>query len=295
MDFKALKTFHAIVELGGFQRAAEALQYAQSTVTIQIQKLESDLGVKLFARYGKRIQLTEEGRLLSLETVSLLNSIDDIKKLLETAGTGYAGRVRIAANEPSASIRLPSIIADFCMNRPNVQLSLEVGGTDLVAAKVEAGTVDFGICSPIPSQTDLVYEPLFEERFVLLMSSQNPLADQQCVALNDLSAQRMLMKERTCHYRTMIEWSLMEKGNNPFTGIEVGSFEAIKRMVQANLGISFVPEVTVAELPLGTAVRNLVGTDLTLSIGLLYRTNTRMGKAAATLLQACRSGLSENV
>lgn len=291
MDFKALKTFHAIVELGGFQRAAELLRYAQSTITLQIQRLESDLGVKLFDRYGKRIQLTEEGRLLSMETGGLLNSIDEIKKLLQAASTGYAGRVRIAANEPTASIRLPSIIADFCIKRPQVQLSLDIGGTDAVAAKVAEGAADFGVCSPIQSQTDLVYEPLLEERFVLLMSTRNPLADKAGVTLDDLSGQRMLMKERTCHYRAMIEWSLMEKGNNPFTGIEIGSFEAIKRMVQEDLGVSFVPEATVAELPPGTIARTLVEADLTHSIGLLYKSNANMGKAAEALFHACRSGL----
>lgn len=295
VDLRALKTFHTIVKRGGFQKAAEALQYAQSTVTIQIQKLESDLGVKLFSRYGKRVQLTEEGRLLSHEAESLLNSVDDIKKLLETASTGYAGRVRIAANEPTASMRMPSIIADYCVKRPNVQLSMEVGGTDMIAAKVAEGKVDFGICSPVPSQTELVYEPLLQERFVLLMSGTNPLADQPYVSLHDLSTQRILMKEQTCHYRAMIEWSLMGKVDHLFTGIEVGSFEAMKGMVQANLGIAFVPAVTVAELPPGTTTRDLVGADLRLSIGLLYRTNTNMGKAASALLQACRTGLSADL
>lgn len=294
MDFKALKTFHTIVELDGFQKAAEELQYAQSTVTVQIQKLESDLGVKLFDRYGKRIKLTEEGRLLSLEAGSLLNTIEDMKKLLANAGTGYAGRVRVAANEPSASLRLPFILADFCRERPQVQLSLDIGGTKFVAEKVEEGSVDFGLCSPpaTQSQSNLIYEPVFEERFVLLMSSQNPLADRPDLTLDDLSTQRMLMKERTCHYRTMIEWSMMEKGSHPFSGIEVGSFEALKRMVQANLGISFVPEVSVTELPPGTVSRTLVGTNLTLSIGLLYRADSNMSKAAESLLSLLRLRLA---
>lgn len=233
--------------------------------------------------------------MLSPEAGSLLNTIEDIQELLADAGRGYAGRVRVAANEPSASLRLPFILADFCRERPQVQLSLDIGGTKFVAEKVEEGDADFGLCSPPASQANLIYEPLFEEHFELLMSSQNPLADRSDLTLSDLSTQRMLMKERTCHYRTMIEWFMMKQGSHAFSGIEVGSFEALKRMVQANLGISFVPKVSVTELPPGTVSRTLIGTNLSLSIGLIYRADTNMSKAAESLLGLLRIrlGVSE--
>ncbi|QQE78251.1 LysR family transcriptional regulator [Alicyclobacillus sp. SO9] len=293
MDFKALKTFHTIVELDGFQKAADVLQYAQSTVTVQIQNLESDLGVKLFDRHGKRVKLTEEGRLLSLKTGSLLNAIEDIKRLLTSAGSGYAGRVRIAANEPSASLRLPMILADFCRERPQVQLSLDVGGTEFITETIAEGRADFGLCSPPVTQTNLFYEPLFDEQFVLLVSTQNPLANRPDLTMDDLSTERILMKERTCQYRAMIERSLMEQVSYPGSGVEVGSFEALKGMVQANLGVSFVPEISAAQLPPGTVARTLVDTTVHLPIGLLYRTDLTMSKAAQSLLEIFRGQLRQ--
>ena len=113
MDLRALKTFEACVRHGHFLKAAEELQYAPSTVTLQIQRLEADLGVSLFVRDGKRVIVTEAGRWLHQEATALLKTIGTMRQTVSDIASGDNGSVRFAAIEPVASQRLATIIADF--------------------------------------------------------------------------------------------------------------------------------------------------------------------------------------
>ncbi|MFD0681361.1 MULTISPECIES: LysR family transcriptional regulator [unclassified Paenibacillus] len=91
MDLKTLKTFQMIVTYGSFIRAAEEMNYAQSTVTMQIQKLESDLGVQLIER-GKKIQLTEVGRLFHERSLHIVKDLEQLQNTMSDMQLGEAGR-----------------------------------------------------------------------------------------------------------------------------------------------------------------------------------------------------------
>ncbi|UUZ81071.1 LysR family transcriptional regulator [Paenibacillus sp. P26] len=290
MDLKMLKTFLTIVRLGGFQKTAEELQYAQSTISMQIQKLEADLGVTLFVRDGKRIRLTEAGRMLSRQAEPLLKSAESLREALAGVGQGMAGQVRIASVEPAATSRLSPVLADFSKERPAVKLSLEIGNTDFVCGRVASGHADFGLCSPV-SSGGLRYEPLFQETFSLLVAMENPLSQEPALSSDSLHGQRLLLKERTCHYRAMMEISLAEKACMTENAIEVGSFEAIKQLVQRNLGIAFIPDILLKHIPDGTVVRQVSDLDLKLTIGLVYREEAYSPQAAEILMENIRQSL----
>lgn len=98
MDLKTLKTFQMIVKYGSFVRAAEEMNYVQSTVTMQIQKLESDLGVQLIER-GKKIQLTEAGRLFHDQSLQIVKSMEQLQTNLSDLKLGEAGNIRIGVTE----------------------------------------------------------------------------------------------------------------------------------------------------------------------------------------------------
>ncbi len=102
MDLKAVKTFHRIVALGGFNRAAEELNYAQSTVTMQIQKLEAELGARLIER-GKTFELTEAGRLFLEQSAPIVRDIDQLQDTITGLALGETGDVRLGVVEPIAS------------------------------------------------------------------------------------------------------------------------------------------------------------------------------------------------
>src|SRR5688572_28459500 len=169
MELRHLETFHAAVRHGSFVRAAESLQYAQSTITLQVQQLEHSLGVKLFERDGRRLRLTEASRLLHDRTERLLEGVTSLRETLASLSTGESGFVRFGDIEPVTSRRLMPLLVQFSNERPQVRLSIEVSGTASVSERVSCGELDAGLCSPPASRLGLRFEPLLVEPMALLV------------------------------------------------------------------------------------------------------------------------------
>jgi DNA-binding transcriptional LysR family regulator len=291
MDLRQLQTFQAVVEHGSFMRAAEALRYAQSTITLHIQQLEADLGVPLFARQGKKAQLTEAGRLLRAEAAHILGRAEALRRTMRELSGGQAGYVRLGAIEPAASLRLPALLAPFCAERPRVRLALEVGGTRALAQRVAAGDLDLGIVSPPPASMGLAFEPLFVERLALLAPEEHPLARAETIGAHDLRGHRLLLTEQICAYRQAIEQALLEQGADTYSGIEIGSMIALKYAVQQGLGVGLVPVIIACPPPPGTVLREIERLELGLPVGLARRADDALSPATEALLALLRTGL----
>ena len=289
MELRHLETFQAIVQEGSFVGAAEKLQYAQSTITIHIQQLEAELGVKLFARRGKHLRLTEAGRALQEQADALLKRYLALQQTMQEIVAGEAGHVRLGAIEPTASMRLAPLLVSFCQEYPKLQLTLEVGSAPMMIERVASCDLDFALCSLPESQTGLTFEPLFLEELRVLLPERHPLASKVPLTPADLLDQRLLLTERGCGYRGIIEKTLLSQGTNPFSGIEMGSFEVIKRAVQCGLGIAIMPVATATPPPSQTLLRKLHGVDLCLPVGLVSqheaRVSSRAQRALFTFLQ----------
>ena len=295
MDLRHLQTFQAVVEHGSFLRAAEALQYAQSTITLHIQQLEADLGVRLFARQGKKVQLTEAGRLVRDEAGQILACVEGLRRTMRELAGGEAGRVRLGSIEPTASRRLPPLLVPFYAARPQVRLALEVGGTQAICQRVAAGELDLGITSPPPASLGLLFEPLFVEHMALLAPEGHPLAAAESIVARDLGGQRLLLTEQGCAYREITERALAEQGAAPLPSIEIGSVRALTWAVQRGLGVAIVPAVEASPLPPGTLLRELPGLDLGLAVGLVRRAGDTLSPATEALLVALRERLREPI
>ncbi|MCR2805589.1 LysR family transcriptional regulator [Paenibacillus soyae] len=287
MDLRALKTFETCVRLGHFLKAAEELQYAPSTVTLQIQRLEADLGVSLFVRDGKRMIVTEAGRWLHQEASALLKSVGAIRQNVTDIAEGDNGSVCFAAIEPVASQQLATVIAGFCKTRPKVEVTMEVGGSRSIAERVQAGELDFGVCSAPPTKLALEFEPLVEERLGVMLSTNHPLADREHIMASDLAGQTVLVKEPTCIYRKLWESAIDGVGRNQFSCMEVGSFFVIQQMVNAEFGIGIVPIYSGLEQE-GLVIRPMADLNPVVEVGIAYKNINFLGKAAVLLMDAIR-------
>jgi LysR family transcriptional regulator, regulator of the ytmI operon len=293
MELRQLLTFQTVVRTGSLLRAAEELQYAQSTITLHIQQLEADLGVKLFARQGRRVQLTPAGSQLRDSAGHLLQEAIQIQLTMTELALGETGHIRLGVIEPTASLRLPGLLVPFFSGRPRVRLTVEVGGTQTISSQVAGGSLDLGICSPPPADLGLEFEPLFREALVLLVPQSHPLAAGEGVEIDQLNGQRLLLTERHCAYREVTERTLLESGANPYSGIEIGSLEALKHAVQCGLGVALLPAVGVTPPPQGTVVRVLQNVDLALPVGLIRRSGDLTGRVQEIFLAQVRAHLRE--
>ncbi len=294
MEFRHLQTFQAIAQEGSFLKAAEKLQYAQSTITLHIQQLEAELGVKLFSRHGKRTELTVAGRTLIEYADQLLNRAASLQQTMIDLVAGEAGHLRIASIEPIASIYLPKILAKFCHAYPKVRLTLEVGVTQVISQRVAAGLIDVVICSPPSANLSLTFELLLHDPIVLLLPEAHPLATSDTILASSLSQERMILTEEHCPYRHLFEKALLSEGINPFSGIEVMSLEALKQMVCHGLGIGVMPAAAIATLPAHTIARNISGLDLKLPVGIGFQPEAYFPDSALyKLISALRDGLKD--
>ncbi|HEY7126957.1 MAG TPA: LysR family transcriptional regulator [Ktedonobacterales bacterium] len=294
MELRQLLTFQTVVRTGSLLRAAEELQYAQSTITLHIQQLEADLGVKLFARQGKRVQLTEAGRNLRDSADRLLEEATRIQEMMAELVQGETGHIRLGVIEPTASLRLPGLLVPFFTKRPRVRLTLEVGGTQSISYQVATGKLDLGVCSPPPAHLGLHFEPLFNEALVLLAPQTHSLAASETVTPDQLAGQRLLLTEQHCAYREVTERALLSRGTNPYSGIEIGSMEAIKHAVQLGLGVAIVPALVVTPPPAGTVTRKIEQAQLFLSVGFIRRNEPApVGRVHEVFLAELREHLCE--
>ncbi|WP_152401413.1 LysR family transcriptional regulator [Paenibacillus cellulositrophicus] len=291
MDIRTIKTFQTIMKLGSFQRAAEDLQYGQSTVTMHIQKLESDLGVKLLER-GKKLKLTEAGRLFHQNADTLLKNYDYLVTTMNELIQGEAGVVRLGVMEPTASYRLPQILAPFMQQYPKVQVSIQIGNTFILSQMLNEGLIDLAICSTPETGVGHVFEPLFNERLALLIPDTHRLAAKDMIFLRDLQNENILITTSVCPYRKKLETSLLEKGGSPYSGMEIGNMAALKYYVQAQFGIAVVPVITAIPNPEGTVLKNIHDLDSGLVTGLLRKPNgSSLSSAAEKLIAILRKEL----
>ncbi|MEI2397971.1 LysR family transcriptional regulator [Paenibacillus phytohabitans] len=273
MEIRLIKTFQTIVKLGNFQRAAEALQYSQPTITIQIKKLEEELGVKLFER-GKTITLTTAGRLFHERAGSLLQEYDDLNVALADFIQGETGLIRVGASEPSASKRLPDILASFTRQKTKVQTKVTIGTTRELAGMLLEDRLDLVLCNQPEPHLELEFYPLLKETFKLIVPDDHPLAWREDLHLKDLKDEKFLFTPGSCAFRIRIEEMITKHiGKLRQSSIEVAGITVIKYFVQSKLGIALAPEVAVMPPIPGTVVKDVADLMEGPSLGILTRRN----------------------
>jgi len=268
MEFKHLQTFQAVAAEGSFLKASEKLQYAQSTITLHIQKLEEELGVQLFSRQNRRTELTVAGRTLQSHADHLLYRAEQLQQAMAGLVTGEEGHLRIGSVEPVASVHLPVVLVAFCRQYSKVRLTLEVGVTQTISRRVAAGELDLAVCSPPAANLNLNFYPLFEDPISLLVPASHAIAKKKNITVTALAKERLILTEEHCPYRDVLEKALLSRSINPYSGVESMSSGALKQMVHYGLGIGVLPSAAIAPLPEGAIERRVSDLDLNLSIGL---------------------------
>ncbi|UFJ41913.1 LysR family transcriptional regulator [Brevibacillus humidisoli] len=247
MDTQLFLTFREVAKWQNFSRAAEALGYAQSSVTAHIQNLENKFQVELFERRGRKIRLTPAGE-------QLLRYADQVLALLEEAKACLAESAHIPATttigtvESLAAFYLPPYVQTFRRQYPETKLLLRPGICSDLRQGVKEGSYDFAIIlDELQTHPDLEIIPLQEEELVLIAPPDHRLACAERVLPQDLAGETLIVTESGCSYRTMMENVLRDTDTVLETSLEFGSLEAIKQCVAYGLGIAHLPRIAVQE------------------------------------------------
>lgn len=247
MEIRHLKTFLTVANLLSFNKAAERLNYAQSSVSAQIRALEEELGVQLFDRLGRRILLTGAGEQL-IHYAERISDLADETRAEIGGRRDPGGSLTIRVPESLGVHRLPPVISEFSRRFPRVRLNFTYCAHEGLQKDFRKGIIDLAfLLTDSFHAGDLETEALGSEAIALVASPGHRLAKQMLVPTRELSEETLLLSTVDCSYRRLFERLLEEEGV-PLEATRIfHSVETLKRCVMAGAGITVLPVVSVSE------------------------------------------------
>jgi DNA-binding transcriptional LysR family regulator len=250
MELSALRIFKAVAEEGSVTLAASRLNRVQSNVSARLTQLEESLGVALFHRSGRKLQITTVGSRLLAYADRLLQLADEAQAAVQP-DQKPSGQLRIGSMETTAAARLPQVLAAFNRQHPEVDLMLDTAPTDQLLDGVLKHRLDVAlVAGPVP-HPELESHPVFEEELVLITSyAHAPVASP-----HDVARRNLLVFRSGCTYRRRLESWFAEADLTPARVSEFGTFEAIIGCVAAGMGVALMPKELLAQRKLARSVR----------------------------------------
>jgi len=245
MNLNQLKIFNAVAQKKSFTMAAKELFLTQPAVTIQIQKMEADYGTKFFDRVGKRIFLTESGKILFSYAEKILRLFAQAEEALIDVKGLKSGKLTIGASATVGSYYLPKIFEVFGKRYPNIEIHMNLTNSSNVVEDVLAFKNDLGFIGRLHHLERLVVIPFLEEELVLIIPSDHPFAHKEKVSLEDLIGQPFISREVGSATRELVEERVGRKGVSMRVVMDLASNEAIKKAVENGLGISIISKYVV--------------------------------------------------
>jgi LysR family transcriptional regulator, low CO2-responsive transcriptional regulator len=232
-----LRAFHAVVSAGGVTRAAERLGVTPPAVSAQIRELERQAGVPLVERAGRSTRLTSAGETLADYARRIFGLVDDAEQALAPVRGGARGRLRIAASDTAAAYYLGPFWRALRRDHPELRIDVTVHNSGAVASQVVTRAADLGVLAEAAAPPELVLVPLVQDVLVVVVAPDHPLAARRAIDLRDVAAHPMIVRERGSATRALVEREMARRGVTPRIAMEIDSNEAIKRGIEAGLGV----------------------------------------------------------
>jgi len=291
-----LEVLCLVVEHGGVGRAAEALFVAQPVVSAHIRSLQERLGTKLFYREGRRLHLTESGRVVHAWAEDVLARTHELDRYLAGLSEGSRGSVALGASMSLGSYRLPPVLTRFRRAHPAVDLRLGIADTEHGIEDARGGALDFAVVvsDADPGGPGLETELLGHEELVLVTAADGEPAAAE-IAPAQLSALPFIEAPEGLVRRRFVDRSLKELGvGERDVVLEFGHPEAMKRAAQAGLGVSMLFRSAVAEEIERGALREvrISGADVRIPVYLVHRKGKEFSPVHRELLAQVRAAFA---
>ena len=294
MNLRDLRYFVALADTRHFGKAAERSFVSQPTLSAQIKKLETYLGVQLIERQPRKVTLTEMGaRILPLAR-SILQESDEIVSLARNDHDPLSGKLKVALIPTIGPYLLPLVARKLRKQLPRLKVMLYEYQTQPLLEKLRAGDIDLGILAlPVPLD-GLEARPLYDEDFTLAVPSNSPLAKRSNVKLDDLSGETLLLLEDGHCLRDQALDVCSRIDVKESEDYRATSLETLRQMVAAGLGITLLPKLATRG-PFGSGqgltVKEFSRPVPSRSIGAVWRKSTARTAAIKAVCEAIHSSM----
>jgi DNA-binding transcriptional LysR family regulator len=256
MELRHLRYFLAVARHRNFTRAAEELHMAQPPLSQQMQQLERELGVTLFDRSARQVELTQAGEVLLAHAQRLLEMVDDLTTEVREVAGAQRGRVTLGVNRTAAALILPNVARLLRERMPGIELMIVEGGTSTIAELAAERRIDFGLVRlPLPTQdpttTVLEIQPLLQEQVLVVLLRDHPLARfTEGIPVAELRDEPLMLvrRDQGTLYEQIMN-AITPAGFIPRLVCEGAEIYTLLRLVEAGVGITIVPHRSLQLIP----------------------------------------------
>jgi DNA-binding transcriptional LysR family regulator len=285
VEIQQARVFLAVAREGSFSAAARRLYRTQPTVTMAVQKLERELGARLFERVRHGVRLTRAGHLLMESVGPLLEQWDRTRSRLQESADGVLrGPVQVGAGEAGILYLLPGPIRSFLRRHPRVEVFIRHRSAEDTLAMLRQGEIDFALRALPEPPADLVYFPFRIADRLLIAPRNHPIHRARSLTLEGLARHPFILPWPGSATRKLIEGLFAERGLPLKVSLEAGGWEAIKRYAGLGLGIGVVPDFCLEQADRRIKVRparHLFGQD---TYGIVTKRGRELSPAARALI-----------
>ena len=284
-----MEVLAVVAEEKSFSRAAEVLHRTQPAISQAVQRLEQEIGEKLFDRSSKNGTLTLAGEVLLDYAKQMLNLRQTARNAIKEMRDLHHGKVTISANEHTVFYLLP-VIQEFRRLYPLVKIEVQRGVASRIPKEVLAREVELGVISFKPNDKSVNSTPVLVDELTLIVSPQHPLANRKSVSVKELGVETFVAHNAPSPYRQKVIETFDKHQTKLHIAIELPSLEAIKRLVEKGVGVALVPKLTAQnEITNGqlhaVSVREM---KLERKLNIIYRRNSVLSHAAKSFLKLAK-------
>ena len=246
MTLHQLRILRALAKNRSLTQAGAELLLSQPAVTLQLKELQKELAARLYERLGNSVHLTDAGQTLEHHARRILALVDEAEEAVRSVQRGHGGRLRVGASNTPGIYLLPPFLSAFRRAFPSVALTIEVGNTHSVVEKILSNELDLGVVGDALHKKELHLTPWMTDVLVLAVSAGHPWAQRKTIAPTELVSEQLLSREPGSATREIYEKAFGQHGFALPHTLEIGGGEAIKRAVEAGLGVAIVSVHSVA-------------------------------------------------
>ncbi len=296
IELKQLEYFLAVAENLSFTKAAEEIHVAQPAISQQIKQLERDLGISLFHRNNKRVNLTEAGQLFRKKSLEVLEHVDAAIKVIEELRGLERGTVSIGMSSTMATVLMSDLVKEFQTQFPHIKIKISESITSESLHRVKDSELDIAIVSlPIPQneENNLQAISLYEEELEAIVPFNHPLAKENIESINliELNKYQWILANNSNTLRRLINECCEEKGFCPIVKMEVDRVSAVKSLlISSELGVTILTPTSVSyELSLGL-VKKIKLKDISIrrEVGIVSRPHSVLPPATIEMINVIK-------
>lgn len=289
MELYPLKVFLTVATERSFSRAGEKLLRTQPAISLAIQRLESELQEKLIDRSGKELLLTDAGRVVLEYARRFQNLENDLENSLKELRDNYAGRLAIGANE-STSLYLIQHIERYRRLFPKVKVQVRRSLSSKIPAQLVDGELELGVISYDPNDDRLISQTIYTDRLALVVSPQHRFAERSEVAIAELDMETFIAHNVLSPYRELVLREFQRHKVPLNMDVEMPTIETIRKLVQRNEGVAFLPRMCVDQEIQQDLLREIRVKELHCErkIRLVYPSRRALSHAAKAFLEVVR-------